>query len=86
MAMTVVLVLTGSMLMSLTVIPALVGIFLRRQKAERESGLIHRMKQLYRPVVAMALRRAKVVVTVAAVLVVAGLVCSPGWVPNLYRA
>ena len=74
MALTVIFVLTGSLLLSFTVIPALIATFLRRQKAERESGLIHRMKQLYRPVVAMALRRAKVVVTVAAVLVVAGLV------------
>ena len=73
MALTVIFVLTGSLILSFTVIPALIATFLRRQKPERDSGLMHRMKQIYRPVVTMALRRAKMVVAVAAVLVVAGL-------------
>lgn len=73
MALTVIFVLTGSLILSFTVIPALIATFLRSQKPERDSGVMHWLKQRYRPLVALALRRAKVTVAIAALLVIAGI-------------
>ncbi len=72
MALTVVLVLIGSLILSFTVIPALVGTLLSKRVREREPVFVHWLKRLYEPIVDRALRHAKAVLIAAAVLVIAG--------------
>ena len=72
MALTVVLVLTGSLLLSFTIIPGMIAAFLRRPVREYEPGLIVALKRAYRPIVEFALRRARMVVSLALLAVLAG--------------
>ncbi len=72
MAMTVVLVLTGSMLMSLTVIPALVGIFLSRKVRDREPVMVVWLRKIYTPVLDLALRKRRLVLISTLFLVIGG--------------
>jgi len=72
MALTVVFVLTGSLILSFTVIPALIGTFLKRRKREGESFILRGVKKLYRPIVSLALRRARSVVAAAVALLFGG--------------
>ncbi len=72
MAMTVVFVLTGSLIMSFTVIPALIGTLLNRGVKEREPVVIRWLKGAYRPTVDFVIRRARAVLLVALVLLCAG--------------
>ncbi|MCB2230519.1 CusA/CzcA family heavy metal efflux RND transporter [bacterium] len=72
MAMTVVFVLTGSLLLSFTVMPAMIATLLKRGVKEREPKVITWLKRLYEPVVDTALRHAKKVLLIAAVLLVGG--------------
>ncbi|MEE8577136.1 MAG: CusA/CzcA family heavy metal efflux RND transporter, partial [candidate division Zixibacteria bacterium] len=74
MAATVVFVLTGSLILSFTVIPALIGTFLKRGKAERESIIVRGLKKFYQPIVSFALKRAKTVVVAALALSISGFV------------
>jgi cobalt-zinc-cadmium resistance protein CzcA len=72
MAMTVVFVLSGSLLLSFTVIPALIGTFLTRNLKEREPVFVKWLKKIYAPALGFALKRSKAVLLLAGVLVVAG--------------
>jgi cobalt-zinc-cadmium resistance protein CzcA len=72
MAMTVVFVLSGSLLLSFTVIPALIGTFLTRNLKEREPVFVKWLKKIYAPALGFALKRSKAVLLFAGVLVVAG--------------
>ncbi len=72
MALTVTFVLTGSLILSFTVIPALIAVFLKRGKGHGEPWLIRKLKAIYRPVLGAVLGRARVVVAAAAVLVAIG--------------
>jgi len=74
MALTVVFVLTGSLLLSFTLIPALTGTFLRKNVREREPVFLGWLKRLYVPIITWALRHAKPVLIVAGVLVIGGVV------------
>jgi len=74
MALTVVFVLTGSLLLSFTVIPALIGSFLRSGVKEQEPLFLRLLKRVYEPVVGAALRHARKVLAAAAVLVVLGII------------
>jgi heavy metal efflux system protein len=65
MALTVIFALLGSMAMSLTLMPVLASFSLRRRKEEREPYLVRRLKELYRPVLAFALRRRGAVLLIA---------------------
>ena len=79
MALTVVFALLGSMVLSLTVVPTLASLVLRRRAAgEREENLLVRaLKRLYRPVLAGALARPRAVLAGAALVVLgAGLLAS----------
>ncbi|TKR29583.1 CusA/CzcA family heavy metal efflux RND transporter [Luteimonas gilva] len=87
MAITVVLALTGAMLLSLTFVPAAVAVFLGGRVEEKENKAIAWAKRRYAPMLARSLRRRRFVLAGAAGLVV---VC--GWlamrlgsefVPNL---
>ncbi len=72
MALTVVFVLTGSLILSFTVLPALVGTFLRKNVREREPIFVGWLRAAYRPVLNIALRYCRTVLMVAAALVVVG--------------
>lgn len=72
MAMTVVFVLTGSLLLSFTVIPALIGTLLTRRVREREPVFVNWLKRLYTPIVTRALRYSKTVLVAAVLLTALG--------------
>jgi cobalt-zinc-cadmium resistance protein CzcA len=72
MAMTVVFVLTGSLLLSFTVLPALIGTFLKRSTRERELFLVRWLRNAYRPVLDRALRYSKAVLIAALLLLLVG--------------
>jgi heavy metal efflux system protein len=56
MALTVVFVLTGSLLLSFTVIPALIGTFMRKGMRETEPALVVWLRRAYTPILDFALR------------------------------
>lgn len=65
MALTVVFALAGSMLLSLTLIPVLTSLVMRRDAVHRDVALVRVLKRVYRPVLAAALRHPWAVVAVA---------------------
>lgn len=71
MAITVVLALTGAMMLSLTFVPAAIATFLRGRVAEHDNWLMRRSRARYTPLLDWALRHRVAVLTGAAVLVVA---------------
>ena len=72
MALTVVFVLAGSLVLSFSVIPALIGTLLTKRVREREPVFVNWLKRLYEPVLDLALRYSRTVLVTAFVLVVAG--------------
>lgn len=70
MAITVVLALTGGMVLSLTFVPAAIATFLRGRVAEHDNRLMRWSRARYTPLLDWALRRRVVVLAGAAVLVV----------------
>ena len=71
MAITVVLALTGAMLLSLTFVPAAIALFLRGRVEEKDTRPMQWARRGYRPVLERALRRRAPVLAGAAVLVAA---------------
>ncbi|MGE0439012.1 MAG: efflux RND transporter permease subunit [Vicinamibacterales bacterium] len=57
MAVTVILALTGSLILSLTLIPVLASLLLPRKTAEHESWLVAAVRRLYEPLLARSLAR-----------------------------
>ncbi len=74
MAATVVMALIAALVLSLTVVPAAVAIFMTGKISEKESPVIRGAKSLYKPLLLAALRLRWGVVVVAA-----GLVAYCGW-------
>lgn len=70
MALTVVFVLTGSLILSFTVIPALIGTFLTRSRRERDFPLVRWLRAIYRPILERSIRHARLVLSVALVLLI----------------
>ncbi len=70
MAITVVLALTGAMVLSLSFVPAAIAVFLRGGVAVHDTGLMRLARRAYRPLLARALRRPVAVGAAAAVLVI----------------
>ena len=70
MAITVVLAVTGAMVLSLTFVPAAIATFLRGRVAEHDNRLMRWSRARYTPLLEWALRRRFVVLAGAAVLVV----------------
>jgi cobalt-zinc-cadmium resistance protein CzcA len=74
MALTVIFCLLGSMVMSLTLMPVLASLSLKKRKEHKDPWLVHRLKKIYRPILAFALRRRTAVIAIAiASLCVAGI-------------
>lgn len=71
MALTVIFALLGSLILSLTLIPALCATFLPRNLSEKESRLMRGIKRVYQPGLRYVLVRPRRVI-VAAVIVLAG--------------
>jgi cobalt-zinc-cadmium resistance protein CzcA len=69
MALTVVFALLGSMLASLTLVPALASLGLRAGEAERDTLLVRGLRRAYRPVLRGAMRAPAAVLAFAALLV-----------------
>jgi cobalt-zinc-cadmium resistance protein CzcA len=69
MAATVVMALLSAMLLSLTVVPAAVAVFMRGKISEKESPLISGTKKLYQPLLKIALKFRWLIVSLASVLV-----------------
>lgn len=70
MALTVVFALLGSLLLSLTYVPAMMTFLLRGQVSEKESPIIRFAKKGYTPALAWTMRNRKKALAVALVLVV----------------
>ena len=70
MAITVVLALTGAMVLSLTYVPAAVALFLRGRVDEKETRVMQWSRKRYAPMLAWALRRRGLIVGGATALVV----------------
>jgi cobalt-zinc-cadmium resistance protein CzcA len=73
MAATVVMALLSAMLLSLTIVPAAVAVFMTGKVREKESAVINVSKKLYRPALELALRFRLMVLTGAGVLLAASL-------------
>ncbi|MFZ9708313.1 MAG: efflux RND transporter permease subunit [Steroidobacteraceae bacterium] len=71
MAFTVVFALTAAMILSLTLVPALVAISLRGRVAEHDSRLVASLRRRYEPGLQRALARPKAVLGIALFLVLA---------------
>ncbi|HBR97914.1 MAG TPA: CusA/CzcA family heavy metal efflux RND transporter [Gammaproteobacteria bacterium] len=69
MAATVVMALLSAMLLSLTLVPAAVAVFLRGPISESESIVVRASKRLYRPLLHLSLRLRYSVIGVAALFV-----------------
>ena len=71
MALTVIFALAGSMILSLTVMPALASLVLKRREGHRDNLLVRAVQRAYRPVLGFALSH-RAVVVVLAVLTLGG--------------
>ena len=71
MAITVVLALTGAMLLSLTFVPAAIAVFLGGRVDEKENRVMQWAKRRYAPLLAWSLRRSRWVMGGAVVLMAA---------------
>ncbi len=69
MAATVVFVLVGSLLASLTLTPVMASLALGRRKIQRETFVMRILSRLYRPMLSAALSRPRTVLVAAVVLV-----------------
>jgi len=76
LAFTICFALFGSMLTALFVSPVL-SLFLLRQSARRELGLVRLLKAAYRPMLAWALARRRLVIAVATIAFVASVAAVP---------
>ena len=87
MAITVVLALTGAMLLSLTFVPAAIAVFLGGKVEEKENRVVAWLRRRYEPVLHKALRLRVPVIAGAAVLtVLCGLLATrlgSEFIPNL---
>jgi cobalt-zinc-cadmium resistance protein CzcA len=72
MALTVMLALGGSLVLALTLMPALCSFLLRGNIAERDNAVIRAIKRVYSPILALSLRlRWLILITAAALFAVA---------------
>jgi len=72
MALTVVFVLTGSLILSFTVIPALIGTFLTKKVRVKEPVFVLWLKKLYKPILDGVIKYSKIVLLAALILIAGG--------------
>lgn len=68
MALTVIFALAGSMIFSLTLMPVLASLVLRRRKGHRDNLLVRMLQRAYRPLLSWALSRRALVLGLAALM------------------
>ncbi len=68
MALTVLFALAGSMILSMTLMPALASMLLPKKMDEKDVFLIRMIKKIYKPIVTSAIKHSFVTVTAAATL------------------
>jgi cobalt-zinc-cadmium resistance protein CzcA len=89
MALTVIFALAGSLLFSITLVPVLASLLLRRAAERRESVVVRVAQRLYRPVVRFALRRRLVVLGIGATALLLGALLATRlgvtFIPRLYE-
>jgi len=73
MALTVVMAVSGSLILSFTILPGMIAAMLKRRERSHTPRFVTWMENKYRPVLAAALRFKKSVIVGALVLVIAGL-------------
>lgn len=74
MALTVIFALLGSLILSLTYVPAMLGLILKGNVSEKESFLILWAKQIYRPSLAFVMKfRAQVLAIAVATVIISGI-------------
>ncbi len=75
MALTVIFALLGSLILSLTYVPAMLALILRGNVSEKESFLIRWAKQIYKPALAFVMKfRAQVLAIAVALVLISGAV------------
>ncbi|MBK8464279.1 MAG: efflux RND transporter permease subunit [Chloracidobacterium sp.] len=75
MALTVIFALLGSLILSLTYVPAMLALILKGNVSESESFLIRWAKQIYRPSLAFVMKfRAQVLAIAVTVVVISGII------------
>jgi len=75
MALTVIFALLGSLILSLTYVPAMLALILKGNVSEKESFLIRWAKQIYRPSLAFVMKfRAQVLAIAVAVVLISGVI------------
>ena len=73
MALTVIFALLGSLILSLTYVPAMLAVILRGNVSEKESFLIRWAKQIYKPALAFVMKfRAQVLAIAVATVLISG--------------
>jgi cobalt-zinc-cadmium resistance protein CzcA len=77
MALTMILVLTGSLLLSLTLLPVLASLFLPADATEKESGIVAQVRRWYEPALRASLVRPGRTVLVAGAAFAGSLVLVP---------
>ncbi len=73
MALTVVFLLTGSLILSFTVIPALIAAFMSKEVRDREPAFVGWLRSMYKPVLDMALRYSRIVLVSSLMMVLGGM-------------
>jgi len=74
MALTVVFILTGALIISFTVLPALIGVFLKRKSRHKEPKFVDWIRKLYRPILDRAIKYSRIVLIAAVLLIIGGVV------------
>jgi cobalt-zinc-cadmium resistance protein CzcA len=72
MALTVVFVLTGSLILSFTLIPALIGIFLKRKSRKKEPVFVDWIRKIYKPILDQVIKYSRAVLVAAFLLIIGG--------------
>src|SRR5207244_8668679 len=77
MAYSVVSALVGALILSLTLVPLLCSVMLKKNLPEHENAIVRGAKRLYAPALAWALRRPKIVLVSAVLALAASLALVP---------
>jgi cobalt-zinc-cadmium resistance protein CzcA len=74
MALTVVFVLTGSLILSFTVLPALISVFLKRKTQHKEPVFVNWIRGIYRPLLNSAIKYSRIVIISAVLIIIGGVI------------
>ncbi|MCZ2154042.1 MAG: CusA/CzcA family heavy metal efflux RND transporter [Bryobacterales bacterium] len=78
MALTVIFALAGALVLSMTVIPVLASLFLRKVREEKETWLVKAAKRIYLPALRYTIDRPLATMTVAVLCLIVGTLAATG--------